>query len=167
LAKSWLGLERSRFVDVEKISSEVGAPESEALAGKISEASVTLLRNHGNLLPISAKSRLQIVIVTEAPNLEAGRELEQVLQPHIAAVSLSRLSNESSREFIQQVVARFQEADVILFGIYLAIGSWKGQAVFRPLCKSFLRVWTNCPSRLSPLPSVILMCSRSSLQLMS
>jgi hypothetical protein len=137
-AKSWLGLNKSRFVDLEKISHEVGAPESEALAEKISDASVTLLRNDNDLLPLPAPSRVRIVTFTEEPNFDVGRELERVLQPHVAAVSLSHLSNESSREFIQQITAQFQETDVVLLGVYLSIAAWKGHSSFSPAVQEFL-----------------------------
>jgi beta-glucosidase-like glycosyl hydrolase len=136
-AKSWLGLDRARLADLEKISSAVGAPESALLAEKIAEASVTLLRNHHDLLPLPAKSRVHIVAVTEEPNLAVGKELEQILQPHAAAVALSHLSNQNSREFIQQMVARFDESDVVLLGVYISIAEWKGRSSFSPALQDF------------------------------
>lgn len=137
-AKSWLGLDQTRFVDLEKISNVVGAPQSEELAEKISDASITLLRNHNNLLPLAAQSRVHIVTVTEEPNVEIGRELERVLQTKVAAVSLSHLSNESSRESIQQLMVQFKDTDVVLLGIYLSIAAWKGQPSFSPAVQEFL-----------------------------
>jgi len=136
-AKSWLGLEHSRFVEVEKISREVGAPESEALAEKIAEASVTLLRNQNQLLPLSKKSRLRIIAVTEEPHAEVGRELEQILQSPLTAVALSRLSNATGRERLHETLAQCRDAEVILLGIHLAIGAWKGKADFSQELQEF------------------------------
>jgi beta-glucosidase-like glycosyl hydrolase len=136
-AKAWLGLDRSRLVDIEKISNEVGSPEAELLAEKISDASVTLLRNRDNLLPLSANRRVQIVTITEEPNLEVGRELQQILQSQVASVSLSHLSNESSRETLQQIIAPLNESDVVLLGVYLSIGAWKGRSSFSPAIQDF------------------------------
>ncbi|MDZ7288594.1 MAG: glycoside hydrolase family 3 protein [candidate division KSB1 bacterium] len=138
VAKSWLGLDQSRFVDIENVSREVGAPESEALSEQIANASVTLLRNHNNLIPLSKTARVHIVTITEAPNLEVGRELEQALQPHVAAVAVTRLSNESSQESIQQVVVNFKEFDAVLMGVYFSIGAWKGAHRFAPAIEEFL-----------------------------
>jgi len=134
--KSWLGLERSRLVEIEKISDRVAAPETEALADKISNASVTLLRHQNNLLPLPATTRLKIVAVSEEPYPEFGRELLRQLESQLATISLTHLSNQSSREFIQQT-ARFDDADVILLGVYLSIGAWKGKPAFSPALQDF------------------------------
>ncbi|MCI0699338.1 glycoside hydrolase family 3 protein [candidate division KSB1 bacterium] len=134
--KSWLGLDRSRLVEVEKISELVAAPETEALADKISDASVTLLRNQNRLLPLPATTRLKIVAVSEEPYPEFGRELLRQLESQLATVSLTHLSNESSREFIQRM-AQFDDADVILLGVYLSIGAWKGKPAFSPAVQDF------------------------------
>jgi beta-N-acetylhexosaminidase len=134
--KSWLGLDRSRLVDVEKIADIVAAPETEALAGKISDASVTLLRHQNNLLPLPAKTRLKIVAVSEEPYPEFGRELLLQLESHLATVSLTHLSNESTRELIQQT-AQVDDADVILLGVYLSIGAWKGKPAFSLALQDF------------------------------
>jgi beta-glucosidase-like glycosyl hydrolase len=135
-AKSWLGLDRSRLVDIEKISDVVAAPETEALADQISDVSVTLLRNQNQLLPLPATTRLKIVAVSEEPYPEFGRELLRQLESQLAMVSLSHLSNESSREFIQRM-AQFDDADVILLGVYLSIGAWKGKPTFSLALQDF------------------------------
>jgi beta-glucosidase-like glycosyl hydrolase len=134
--KSWLGLDRTRLVDVEKISDLVAAPETEALADKISEASVTLLRHQNNLLPLPANTRLKIIAVSEESYPEFGRELRLQLESQLVKVSLTNLSNESSREFIQQT-AQFDDADVILLGVYISIGAWKGKPTFSLALQDF------------------------------
>ncbi len=134
--KSWLGLERSRLVDIEKISDVVAAPETEALADKISNVSVTLLRHQNHLLPLPATTRLKIVAVSDDPYPEFGRELQRQLESELAAISLTHLSNESSREFIQQTL-HFDNAEVILLGVYLSIGAWKGKPTFSLALQDF------------------------------
>ncbi|MGH7594937.1 MAG: glycoside hydrolase family 3 N-terminal domain-containing protein [bacterium] len=146
--KSWLGLERTRLVEIEKISDIVAAPETEALADKISNASVTLLRNQNNLLPLPTKTRLKIVAVSEEPYPEFGRELHRQLESQLATVSLTNLSNESSREFIQQM-AQFDDVDVILLGVYLSIGAWKGKPAFSLAVQDFF-------ARVAALPKPVI-----------
>jgi beta-N-acetylhexosaminidase len=51
-AKAALGLERNRMVDVAAISKLVGSPENLAEGQRISDASVTLVRDNGKLLPL-------------------------------------------------------------------------------------------------------------------
>ena len=50
-AKAHLGLAANRLVDVEKIHDVVNSLESTAVAQQISDRSVTLVRNDGDLHP--------------------------------------------------------------------------------------------------------------------
>ena len=51
-AKSSLGLDKNRMVDVAAIPKLVGSPENAGVGQRISDASVTLVRDKGNLLPL-------------------------------------------------------------------------------------------------------------------
>lgn len=51
-AKASAGLNKARLVDVEKISSIVALPENVAEAQKIADASITLVRDNGAVLPL-------------------------------------------------------------------------------------------------------------------
>jgi beta-N-acetylhexosaminidase len=51
-AKASLGLDKTRTVDVAAIPSLVGSPENIALAQRISDAAITLVRDNGTLLPL-------------------------------------------------------------------------------------------------------------------
>ena len=135
-AKTWLGLDKSRFVDVEKISDVVGDPESAALAQEISDKSVTLLRNSTNQLPVQSHSKIHLIVVTDDVNMQAGSELYATLQRTKQQAVVSRLWDESSKEQIEQVRSKSNENDVIIVAVYLSIGSWKGKlGVAEPLAK--------------------------------
>jgi beta-N-acetylhexosaminidase len=129
-AKAWAGLDRERLVDLESISSIVGSPQAELSADSMFTAAVTLLRNEHGLLPLAKKSRIQIVTVTDEPDLQAGEALNDLLQPHVQSVTLSRLWNESGVEAADRVVAQSRNADVVILGVYLSVGSWKGPLGF-------------------------------------
>lgn len=133
-AKTWLGLDKSRFVDVEKISDVVGDPESAALAQEISDKSVTLLRNNTNRFPVRPDDKIHLMVVTDDVNMQAGIELQATLQRAKNQVMVSRLWNESSQEQIEQAGRNLKENDVIIVAVYLSIGSWKGKlGVAEPL----------------------------------
>ena len=51
-AKASLGLEKNRLVDVAAIPRLVGNPENIAVGQRISDASITLVRDNGKLLPL-------------------------------------------------------------------------------------------------------------------
>ena len=138
-AKMWVGLDRNRLVDVDKISAEVGAPESEAIADSMFNASMTLLRNKGNILPLSKRSAVQIVTVTEAFEAQAGDALKESLESHVASVGLSRVSDESCKEKIEHVMREIRRSDLLVVGVYLSVRSWKGSLGFSGQIEEFFR----------------------------
>ena len=129
-AKVWVGIDRKRTVDVEEISKLVAPPQSETIADSMFSGAVTLLRNEGTIIPFTASARVQVVTVTDDPNLQIGDGLSGVLESGLRSVALSHLWNESSPEVINRTVAEAQSSDVIVLGIYLSVGSWKGQLGF-------------------------------------
>jgi beta-N-acetylhexosaminidase len=90
-AKSSLGLDKNRVVDVSAISKLVGNPENAGVGQRISDASVTLVRDKGKLLPLRAgrgekalpvvhqqtkrSSSLLLVILCDSVRSEDGRVL--------------------------------------------------------------------------------------------
>ncbi len=136
-AKAWAGIDRQRLVNVDKIMSIVAPPQSEKIADSMFCASVTLLRNNGSVLPLHPASRVHVITVTDEPNLQMGDALLDVLQPNVRSVALSHLWNESSPDAISRLNGELQSADVIVLGIYLSVGSWKGQLGFSAELQKF------------------------------
>jgi beta-N-acetylhexosaminidase len=75
--------------------------------------------------------------VTDEPNLQIGDALLGVLEPKARSVALSHLWNESSPDAVSRIVNEAQSADAIVLGIYLSVGSWKGQLGFSPELQKF------------------------------
>jgi beta-N-acetylhexosaminidase len=136
-AKVWVGIDRQRLVNVEEITRIVAPPQSEKIADSMFSAAVTLLRNNGNILPLRPTSRVHIVTVTDEANLQIGDALLGVLEPKVQSVALSHLWNESSPDAISRIAGEVQSADVVILGIYLSVGSWKGQLGFSPELQKF------------------------------
>ncbi len=138
-AKSWVGLHKNRFVEIEQISSEVASPSSEAIATAAFNASVTLLRNKGTIVPLPPAKRVHVVTITDLPNPSIGDGLMDVLEGEVAAVSLSRFSNETGSEAIARAMKAMASADVLVIGVYVSVGSWKGELGFSREIEKFLR----------------------------
>lgn len=129
--KVWLGLHKSRAVSIEKISEIVGDPQSIALAEEISSASMTLLRNKMDRLPLRPRSTIHLIVVTDGFSMQAGTELLAILKNnnhHEATVS--RLWNESTRQEIESARGLSRASDNVIIGAYLSVGSWKGKLGF-------------------------------------
>jgi beta-N-acetylhexosaminidase len=66
-AKALLGLEKNRVVDVAAIPRLVGSPENIAIGQQISDASVTLVRDNGKLLPLRQRAAGKSLLVHYPP----------------------------------------------------------------------------------------------------
>jgi beta-N-acetylhexosaminidase len=66
-AKALLGLEKNRVVDVSAISRLVGSPENIAIGQQISDASITLVRDNGKLLPLRERPAGKSLLVQYPP----------------------------------------------------------------------------------------------------
>ena len=63
-AKSRLGLEKDRLVDVEHLNEKFAKPEYEAQAQAIADRGVTLLRDSSKLLPLDSTHPLRVLLVS-------------------------------------------------------------------------------------------------------
>ena len=95
-AKASLGLEKTRLVDVGAIPRLVGNPENIAAGQRISDASITLVRDNGKLLPlrdgrpdkrllvlyqrVKARPTMLVIILSDNVRSDDGRVLERQIR---------------------------------------------------------------------------------------
>ena len=150
-AKMWVGLDQNRFVTLDSIQNVVGAPENQRMAEEISDASVTLLRNEGPVIPLPPSSQIQFIAVSEEPFVDAGRELQAVLQDLGQTISIITVTNETGSERISEIQSGLKDADVILVGIYMTINAWKGHSF---LAEPVRRLLTSIPETGRPVVTI-------------
>jgi beta-N-acetylhexosaminidase len=118
-AKSLLGLDKNRFVDVAAVPRLVGSPQNLAIGQRISDDSVTLVRDNSKLLPLTTwatekavfqqrpeQSRLNLLVIVLCDNVRAedGRVLAREIharRPDAAVV------------YVDPNVASTQSGDVL------------------------------------------------------
>jgi beta-N-acetylhexosaminidase len=66
-AKASLGLQRARLVDLSAMDKIIGLPENAALAQKISDDAITLVRDNGKVLPLKAVKKSAVPLPYQAP----------------------------------------------------------------------------------------------------
>lgn len=137
-AKTWVGIDRQRFVNVENISNVVGSPKAEAIADSMFADAVTLLRNKRGVIPLK-KARVHIVSITDAPDPFAAEALEKTIAGGVMSATTSRLWGGSDRTEIDGVLSVAQNADVVVLGVYVSIGAWKGENKFSTELQSFFK----------------------------
>ncbi len=144
-AKAWVGLDKQRTVNIDSIFTIVGDPRSQKISEEISNASVTLLRDSAQVLPLPPATRLQIVTVAEDPAPAFGTELLHECESTLKSASLVRISNETGQERINEIRILARQHDVMLVGIYLSVVAWKGDRTFARPLEHFLASLADYP----------------------
>ena len=99
--KEQIGLDRERFVPLDRIGDLVGIPEHIAVADRIAQGSITLLKNRGNLIPLNGTRSAQVLSVTfrRSTDILAGRHFNRVLRetyPRLSTVDLDSNADEAA-----------------------------------------------------------------------
>jgi beta-N-acetylhexosaminidase len=104
-AKASLGLEKTRLVDIDKVSTLVGRPENLALGQQIAAEAITLVRHNGKILPLKPSG-------TVASGLPY-QKLEEVRNRIVAVIFTDDVRTATGREFELQLKDRVPDANVI------------------------------------------------------
>lgn len=137
-AKDRAGLAARRDVPIDPVFATVGDPASRRISERISDASVTVLRNDNALLPLPPSARVLLVCVTEDPARITGIDCAEELGSAVSQVEIVRVSNETGRERFAEIAARARRADVTVVGVYLSVVAWKGGARFSKSLEEYL-----------------------------
>jgi beta-N-acetylhexosaminidase len=84
-AKARLGLHQSRTVNIEAINDSLELEEDEALAQRVAEGALTLLRNEGGVAPLRNPEAACWLMLTESRLGQQGRRLNEYLEERFPA----------------------------------------------------------------------------------
>jgi beta-N-acetylhexosaminidase len=104
-AKSSLGLDKNRVVDVSAIPKLVGSPENASVGQRISDASVTLVRDNGTLVPLSKGQG--------AKNVAVAHQRSKRSPSLLLVILCDSLRSEDGRVLARQIKERAPDARVI------------------------------------------------------
>jgi beta-N-acetylhexosaminidase len=129
-AKAALGLADARLVDVNAIDNLVGAPTNLALAQNISDDSVTLVRDNGKILPLTARTpppgklpyqepekiqnRTVMVLVSDDVRLETGRTMERQLRVRVPDAHVFHVDPTIADAASAEIVEAVDEAEKVI-----------------------------------------------------
>ena len=102
-AKVSVGLEKDRFVDVDAIPDTVGTPQNVAIGQRISDDSVTLVRDNRRLLPLTAWATQNVVL----------RQAEALRHDLLVIVLCDNVRTEDGRVLEREIRARRPDAAVV------------------------------------------------------
>jgi beta-N-acetylhexosaminidase len=104
-AKASLGLNKTRLVNIDALSTLVGKPANLALGQKIADDSIALVRDNGKLLPLKS-----------AGTTETGlpyQKVEEVRDQMVAIIFSDDMRTEAGRPLERQIRERVPDAHVI------------------------------------------------------
>jgi beta-N-acetylhexosaminidase len=104
-AKASLGLNKTRLVNIEALSSLIGKPENLAIGQQIADDSITLVRDNGKLLPVKSSG-------TAAPGLPY-QTVEEVRDTMVVIIFSDDMRTEAGRKLEREIRERVPDANVI------------------------------------------------------
>jgi len=106
-AKASLGLYKNRLVDVNAIAQVVGRPENAAAGQRISDDSVTLVRNNGMLLPLTQQ------VQAKSPLPFLYRRVQSPQRPLLLVILCDNARADDGHVLEQEFRTRMRDANVV------------------------------------------------------
>jgi beta-N-acetylhexosaminidase len=97
-AKSRLGLDKDRFVDIDHLNEKFAKPEYEVQAQAIADRGVTLLRDNAHLLPLDATHPLRVLLVSLSADADPypGENIEPEIRWRVDSLTALRADTQFS-----------------------------------------------------------------------
>jgi beta-N-acetylhexosaminidase len=148
-AKASLGLQKNRLVDVKAIARLVGRPENAATGQRISDDSVTLVRDNGKLLPFargregnalvlyqrvkSVRPPVLVVILCDSIRAEDGRVLEREIHARMPDANVVYVDRGVAYVRSDQVMKAVDDARAVVVAVYIVPSAARTMTVTRGL----------------------------------
>jgi beta-glucosidase-like glycosyl hydrolase/CubicO group peptidase (beta-lactamase class C family) len=134
-AKQRVGLDTARLVDAEAIGKSVGRPEDVERAQQVARASITVLRNRGELLPLRAERPLRLlhlVMSSDVRNELIQGWPEEELQARRVPVRTLTLGPELSEAGALDILQQAGQHSHVLVSAFVRVAASKGTADMLP-----------------------------------
>jgi beta-N-acetylhexosaminidase len=143
-AKTSLGLDRNRFVDVAAIPRMVGLPQNVAIGQRISDDSVTLGRDNGKLLPLTARAamkphqrsrpawhKLLVIILCDSVRAEDGHVLEREILARRADANVLYVDPNVASQQANEVMKAVEQAQAVVAAVYIVPSAARSMRIGR------------------------------------
>ena len=127
-AKARLGIHQKKLVDVEALDRKIGAKGSLVQAEKTFESSITLVKNEGDIVPLSAGfQKIAVFSLSSDPGgYFAGRAFVRAMKRRVPRAIEFYAEASTGGEFIAEAVEKTREADVVVIGLFSRVSARKG-----------------------------------------
>jgi beta-N-acetylhexosaminidase len=144
-AKASVGLDKARFVDLEKVDELVGKPENVAVGQQVANEAITLVRDNGKVLPLRRTSglagtpgaglaygqvagvgnRVFALILTDDIRTDYGREFARELRSRVPDVQIMFLDSRVAAAMTEQAMAAAEAAQSVIIAAYVTPSAGK------------------------------------------
>jgi beta-N-acetylhexosaminidase len=132
--KARLGLAHQREVPLEPVRTIVASAEHRALAQRVAQRAVTLVRDSGAAIPLAPNARIAVVNYMPDTELKAGkaftRELGK-LRPATGRI-VARISPATAQSHLDSLARMLSAADVIILAAYVRRVEGEGRTTVPP-----------------------------------
>jgi beta-N-acetylhexosaminidase len=142
-AKQWLGLNRSKLVDLNNIDNTLGKPEHFETAEKISRKAVTLLKNENNLLPLSEKHNKYLIRISDDYKPDYGKYFKDRIYSSFDIKGEFFLWSKSTDNELKETAEKIPSGSIVICPAYIYIGAWKGSIQIPEKIAELLKVLKN------------------------
>jgi beta-N-acetylhexosaminidase len=145
--KLWLGLEKNKMIDLNRLQKQVGQPEGREIADKIAENAITLIRDRDHFLPfrIPVDSPVLDIIMQDKPGEEHARTFAEKLGRNYAVIHI-RLDPTSRDLAFAQASGLAAGASAVILTTEIQKVSSSGPSKLSPRQIEFVR---SLPSKLT------------------
>ena len=140
-AKHRLGLAATRLVDAAAVKANVERPEDVREAERVADASITLLRNKGQVLPLDAAraSRALFVVVAADNDEEEGRRFVPEVARRVKEARVLRADPRTTAAEYDSMVAEAARAETVVVAAFVKRAAGKGTVALPEVQADFIR----------------------------
>jgi len=127
-AKERLGLDKKRFVEVERISDVIDSPEANEKAQQVADRAMTLVRNTGSVVPLAAPERACFVVMPQSRYSSEGQEFTQEVRRRAPGAQVTALDPSMPLAQIDEIVSGMTRCDTYVVAAFARVGAYRGMA---------------------------------------
>ena len=125
-AKARIGLDANKIVDVRRIPASVNTRENNLAAQEISDRSVTLVRNTGNLLPLADPRGTTFFILTESSRSHEGNAMKGEIKRRAPGAQIELLHAGMSDTQLTAAWERARNARQFVVAAFSSVSAYRG-----------------------------------------
>ena len=125
-AKAHVGLATKRTVDVDAIHDVVASPENVAAAQHISDHSLTLVRNDGDILPFRNAATTAYYVLGESRTGVEGQAFAAEMKKRLPSANVIQLDPTMSDADLQAAVQQGSQATQIVVVAFVSVAAYRG-----------------------------------------